>query len=146
MTDRDDAPTEEELTRWFQRRRAEAIAYLARHDVRHGRLQEVPAWHLYPKLSVWAIESGKAPGWVGWWVICGDCPTDYVTCSGDRTPRAAIEEIAARWRQAAPFLARGEQHPDFVIGEPGNARDLAPALAARAEALNCLLQDDAIWD
>jgi hypothetical protein len=63
------------------------------------------------------VESAKSPGWVGRWVICGDCPTDYVTCSGDRTPRSAIEAITARWREASASLAKGEQHPDFAVGD-----------------------------
>jgi hypothetical protein len=131
--------------RWFAERRDEAIEYLARHGVKHGRLHDVPAWHAYPRFSVWAIESEKAPGFVGWWVVCGDCPTDYVTCTGDRTPRSAVEMIEARWREAVAFLEQDVQHPDFVVGQRADARKLAPLLASRAECLRQLLADDSVW-
>src|SRR3569833_2243658 len=99
---------------WCAERRREALEYLDRQRVEHGQLGESPAWHVYPHLSLWAVESAQSPGRVGWWLICGDCPTDYVTCSGDRTPRSGIDAIAARWREASALLARGEQHPDFA--------------------------------
>jgi hypothetical protein len=131
---------------WCAERRREALEYLDRQRVKHGRLGEAPAWHVYPHLSLWAVESAQSPGWVGWWVICGDCPTDYVTCSGDRTPRSAIDAIAARWREASALLARGEQHPDFSVGDSDSAQALAPLLAARAEILSRWTADDSMWD
>lgn len=97
-------------------------------------------------MSVWAIESGTVPGWVGWWVICGDCPTNYVTCTSDRTPRSAIEMIAARWREAAALLKNGKQHPQFIVGKAEAARELAPLLAARAELFEQFALDDSIWE
>jgi Domain of unknown function (DUF4826) len=110
-------------------------AYLHRTGVVHGAVGQVPAWEVFPVVSVWAIESARAPGWVGWWVIAGDCPTDYVSCTGDRTPRSAIEQISARWREVAEVLGRGEQHPDFLVGSADAATDLATLLAARSEIL-----------
>ena len=95
---------------------------------------------------MWAIESGTVRGWVGWWVVCGDCPTDYVTCTGDRTARSAIEMIAARWREATALLKNGKQHPQFTVGTPEAARELAPLLEARAELLEQFALDDSIWE
>jgi hypothetical protein len=114
--------------------------------VHHGDIGEVPAWVLFPHISLWAVESGKAPGWVGWWVICGDCPTDYVGCTGDRTPRSAIGDFAKRWRIIAATLLRSESHPDFGVGNPDNARELAPILSARAKFLEGIAADDGVWD
>jgi len=131
---------------WISERRLEAIDYLRRQEVKHEALHDWPAWHIYPYVSVWAIESGTAPGWVGWWVICGDCPTDYVTCTGDRTPRSAIEMIAARWREAATLLKDGKQHPKFTVGTAEAARELAPLLAARAELFEQFALDDSTWE
>src|SRR5689334_13574927 len=122
-------------SQWHDARRREAIDYLDRHGVKHGRVGEVPAWQLYPYLAVWAVESRTSPEWGGWWVIRGDGPTDYVTCTRDRTPRSAVETIAARWHEASSLLARGEQHPDFSVGDPSRASELAPLLEARARTL-----------
>ena len=138
--------TSDEEQRWCVDRRREVIDYLDGANLAHGGVGEAPAWSLHPYLSVWAVHSLQSPERVGWWAICGDCPTDYVACAGDRTPRTALREIAAQWRTAAPFLARGEQHPDFVVGRPDHARELAPMLAARAEALEILAADDGLWD
>jgi Domain of unknown function (DUF4826) len=141
---KDDSPDDRD--RWNTDCRQRASDYLKGIGISHGRIGEIPAWSLAPHVSLWAIESGKASGKVGWWAICGDCPTDYVSCTGDRTPRSAIEQFATRWQEAAVALARGEQHPDFVIGDPENAREVAPLLAARAELLRKFALDDALWD
>jgi hypothetical protein len=118
---------------------------MARTGATHGEIGEVPAWAVFRHISIWAVERGKAPGKVGWWVICGDCPTDYVECTGDRTPRAAGEEFAEQWRSSAAAMMNDEQHPDFVVGSPASARELAPILAARAEVLLSAALDDSAW-
>jgi hypothetical protein len=48
--------------------REQIALHLAKQGVNHGAIGEVPAWSLYPYVAIWAIESGKAPGYVGWWV------------------------------------------------------------------------------
>ena len=139
-------PDQGKEEQWFSARREEVIGYLQGNRVRHGAVGETPAWYIYPHLSVWAVESGKSPGWVGWWVICGDCPTDYVTCTGDRTPRSAIEAIVERWREISEQLTRGEPHPAFAVSGADSARKPGDLLALRVRALTELLADDSVWD
>lgn len=69
-----------------------------------------------------------------------------MSCTGDRTPRSAVEEFAKRWQAAAAAMAKGEQHPDFVVGDPDNARELAALLRTRAEVLERFALDDSVWD
>jgi hypothetical protein len=38
---------------------------MARTEVHHGEIGEVPALAVFPHISIWAIESGKVPGNVG---------------------------------------------------------------------------------
>ena len=143
---RDEADIREELPDpWIEQCRRQIRGYLAAQSVQHGSIGEVPAWSVYPYVSIWAIESGSAPGRVGWWVIVGDCPTDYVTCTGDRTPRSAVEQFAARWLQGAAAMLRGEEPPEWTVGNAGNALELAPLLASRAELLEEWGRDDALW-
>ena len=111
----------------------------------HGAVGDGPAWHVYPHVSLWAIESLKAPRWVGWWVICGDLPTDYVSSAGLRDPRSAVGAIAQRWLAAIPYLHRGEEPSDFSLGRPGNLRELAHLLEARADLLATWVADDTVW-
>jgi hypothetical protein len=171
----DDESEDEIPEEWIAMQRRQIAEYLATQGIKHGLIGEVPAWSLYPYVAIWAIESGKAPGWVGWWVICGDCPTDYVTCTGDRTPRSAgegevgcvFDEIsnlvepterpptegragqtshgrrgAARWKDGAAAMMRGERLPNWAVGNAENALELAPLLAARAELLAEWGRDD----
>ena len=116
----------------------------ARHGTRFGRVGDWPAWHVEPYSSVWAVESVRSPGCVGWWVICGDLPTDYVSGGGLNNPRTAVREIAARWLDYAPDLRAGRPNPNIAIGS-GTASGLADLLEARARLLLCWADDDSIW-
>jgi hypothetical protein len=136
----------QEESLWNSSMRRKVTEYIARQGIAHGQIGEAPAWSVFPCISIWAIESGKSPGWVGWWVICGDCPTDYATCTGDRTPRAAVEEFASRWRSASAAMLIGEHLPGFSVGVSDNAEELAPRLASRAELLAEWALDDDLWE
>lgn len=130
---------------WLAARRRQVIEYLARSGVAHGAVADESDWFIHPYLSIWAVESLRTPGFVGWWVVCGDCPTDYVTATADQSPRAALVALAEQWRAAIPYLERGEQHPEFTLGDPAMARQLAPLLQERAEALSRLAADENLW-
>ena len=54
---------------WCKDQRANVKRYLAQAGVLHGEIGEWPAWHVAPYASIWAVESKKAPGCVGWWVV-----------------------------------------------------------------------------
>jgi hypothetical protein len=76
--DYDDPEVEE---RWCEQQRVAVNEYLQSQGVKHGRVGDWPAWHVAPYVSIWAIESVNRPEWIGWWVICGDLPTDYISAS-----------------------------------------------------------------
>jgi len=132
MPDYDDPEIE---AQWIAERRAEVSEYLKNEGVTHGQIGAEPAWYLSPYASVWAIESLMHPGSVGWWAICGDMPNDYVSADKATNPREAVDAIASLWKEAAQYMARGEQHPTFVIGSGDRMEELAPMLASRAELL-----------
>jgi hypothetical protein len=140
--DYDDPAIEEQ---WCAERQAEVGAYLKREGVTHGRIGEWPAWHVAPYVSVWAIESAHHPEWVGWWVLCGDLPTDYVSADAIKHPRDAIFAIAQRWRDAAELMARGETHPEFTVGAQDSGKELAPLLKSRAATLIAWANDEQLW-
>jgi hypothetical protein len=54
--------------------------------------------------------------------------------------------IAARWREASVFLSSGKQHPQFTVGSPEAARELASLLAARADLFEQFALDDSMWE
>jgi Domain of unknown function (DUF4826) len=84
VPDFDDPVVEEQ---WCQERRAQVEEYLLSEGVEPGRIGEWPALHVAPYVSVWAVESRSRPEWVGWWVICGDMLTDYVSAAQIKHPR-----------------------------------------------------------
>jgi hypothetical protein len=143
VPDYDDPAVDEQ---WCDERRAQVTAYLRDEGVEHGRVGESPAWHVAPYVSIWAIESRLHPGSVGWWVICGDLPTDYISAAGIRHPREAMRAIAAEWHEAAKLVARGERHSEFPVGQPEEWVSLAPLLETRASMLLQWADDDGLWN
>jgi hypothetical protein len=133
--------TETEEEAWCADQRAAAAAYVAIQLEEHGAVGDWPAWHIVSHVAVWAVESVKAPGWVGWWVITGDLPSDYCSAAGCRHPRLAIRRIAESWRASL----QGTRPGDATIGETGLPADLAPLLTARADMLLARVEDDASW-
>ncbi len=131
---------------WFAERRIEVTEYLKHEGITHGQISEEPAWHVSPYVSIWAIESQKFPGTIGWWAISGDLPNDYVSASNASTPRQAMHAIASLWKEAAQYMARGERHPTFVIGSGENNVDMASMLSSRAKMLLEWADDPEVWE
>jgi uncharacterized protein DUF4826 len=130
---------------WLNTRRSDVADYLKSEGVAHGQIGEYPAWHLWPHVSIWAIESVKSPGWVGWWVVCGDHPTDYVSSTDIKDPRSAMRAIGRRWNEVSAFMLRGETHPSITIGTPElMARTREVASVACRDASRVAADDD-VW-
>lgn len=139
MNDREMTEQEEEC--WCAARRAAAIAYLDRELTVHGQVGQWPAWHEAPYVAVFAVESVVAPGHVGWWVVCGDLPTDYCSGTNVHTPREALEAIAISWRDAIAQTAAGDEE----IFDSTLPASLAPLLAIRAKLLLDIAADASNW-
>ncbi len=131
---------------WCEDRRADVVEYLAGQKVAHGRVGDWPAWHLAPYVSVWAIESGKRPGWVGWWAIAGDLPTDYVSAETIKHPRTAIRAFGERWDEVAGHMLQGKPHPMIRFGDRESWPQLGDLLQKRAKLLISFAEDESIWE
>jgi hypothetical protein len=138
----DDPKVEE---KWCDERFVEVAEYLQDQGIVHGRIGRRPAWHVAPCASVWAIESQMSSECVGWWVICGDLPTDHVSADTIKNPREAIRAISKRWFEVSDYMSRGEKHPTSSIGTPETWSTLGPLLKSRAEILAEWTNDDEIW-
>jgi hypothetical protein len=134
--------TEGEEAAWCAARREDAVRYLAKQKVNHGGVGAAPEWSLPPYVSVWAVDSPKSPGSVGWWVICGDLPTDYCSSAVYRSARWAVRAIAERWKVAAAAVRPWDE----AISDSGLPASLAPYLAARAELLLEWTEDPDVWE
>ena len=141
-----DALTDQEDEHWCVAQRQQVLAYLSEEGFRAPIVGEWPAWHVAPLISVWAVESTERPGWVGWWVVSGDFPTDYTPCEGERHPRQALRDIGLRWRDAGVKWADGKRAVDWSLRNPGQEKELAPLLAARAELFLDIAEDSSNWE
>ena len=115
--------------RWEAEQRTTVVSYLDDEGIARAEVGGEPAWAVYPYISLWAVESLKSPGWVGWWAISGDLPTDYCSADGIRDPRSAVRRIAERWNASL------EQQPS----------DIRPLLASRVRLLLQWVEDRDIW-
>ncbi len=143
MRDYDDPEVD---AQWCAERRHEVTEYLRGEGVVFGQVGDVPAWHVAPYVSVWAVESLNAPCSVGWWAVSGDMPNDYVSAEGVSSPREAVRAIATLWQEASQYMARGEKHPTFRIGSGELDEELAPMLASRSELLLEWVGDAEAWE
>jgi hypothetical protein len=144
--DYDDPEVEE---RWCREQREHVAGYLRRQNVDHGRIGEWPAWHVAPHVSIWAIESRLRPEWIGWWVISGDLPTDYISSRDvepPQHPRKAMRVFGQNWLEVVAAWKDDREHEDIQIGDPSSHEELGPLLAARAELLLKWADDDLLWE
>jgi hypothetical protein len=144
--DYDDPAIEE---RWCKKQRANVARYLRSQNVKHGRIGDWPAWHVAPFVSIWAIESVARPEWIGWWVISGDLPTDYISAADVKPPqhpRKAIRVIARKWLKVVKAWKKGREHNDIGIGDRQSHKELAPLLEVRARALIKSADNSSLWE
>jgi len=130
---------------WLEAQRKAVEEYLQRERVEHLGVGAYPAFHVHPYLALWAVQSKRAPGWVGWWAISGDLPTDYVSRGKVAHPRQALRDFAQRWRELSDYMLRGKEHPEVKMGTPAEWPQLGPLLRRRAEILQSHADDDDIW-
>jgi hypothetical protein len=122
---------------------------LALQGVQHGRIGDWPAWHVAPCASIWAIESLVRPEWIGWWVLSGDLPTDYISSADvqpPQIPRKAIRAIAERWLKQVEAWNAGRDYEGIRIGGGHSHKELAPLLESRAKLLMEWWNDDSFWE
>ena len=146
MTEGDDSEDDPvDVARWLGEHRARVAEYLHDEGVLHGAIAVEPAWHIAPHVSIWEVGDAGRPQWRGWWVICGDLPTDYVPAEGIEHARDAMRAFGERWYEAASYMARGESYPGMEIGTPSDWPTLVPLLISRAELLKEWANLDSVW-
>lgn len=135
---------------WCEEQRGVVADYLLSQSVKHCRIGDWPAWHVAPYVAIWAIESLARPEWIGWWVICGDLPTDYISSADVKPPqhpRKAIRVIAERWlKQAKAWMDSRDYEGIRIPGAHSHEKELAPLLATRANLLIEWADNDSLWE
>ena len=137
---------EESEEEWCAGQRAVVAEYLSGQGAAHGEIGEWPAWHVQPYVAIWAIESLRSPGSVGWWAISGDVPTDYASSWAGSNPRDVLRVFAERWAEAAAQMSAGAMPEGLALGTPSDWPRLAPLLASRAALFSKWVADATLWD
>ncbi|MRR36288.1 DUF4826 family protein [bacterium] len=131
---------------WYGELRDRALDFLERCGIMGCRIDDVPAWHLYPLFCIWAVENTRLRDTTIWWVVCGDLPTDLVPADLIRNPRDAMRAMGARWLDKVSCLKKGVEHPSVRIDVPEVPEGSVPYLERRAEFLISWADDDTCWD
>lgn len=132
---------------WCAERRLEVADCVKQQglEASAGRIGDGPAWHVWPYASVWAIESQQRPEWIGWWVICGDLPSDLIPAHDLSTPREALRAFGKRWVSQAQHLDRGQVPATWSHVLDTDLPKLTAQLKKRGAALQLWADDDASW-
>jgi len=130
---------------WVVEQRTIVVEYLAKGRVDHLGVGEWPAFMVPPHFAIWAVQSKRQPGFVGWWAFCGDIPTDYVSRESRDDPRLALGRLLDRWRSYLPFLVKGDNPPGIELGSSAGRRSLGELLQTRIALLDQWFGDDGIW-
>ena len=137
---------DDELESWVAEERIKVINYLESEGIESPNVGEWPAYEVAPYFCIWAIESKKAEGYVGWWAFSGDCPTDYVSEKGKSHPREALKDLLENWKTNIPYLKNGEQPPNAKLGDGSNLIELGELLEKRVSLLEQLASNDEYWE
>ncbi len=135
--------------RWCKDQRTIVGEYLDSQRVKHGRIGEWPAWHLAPYVAVWAVESLARQEAIGWWVISGDLPTDYISTvevEPRQHPRKAVQRIAEHWLELVEAWKTDRDYQGIGISSDLSRPELAKLLESRAKLLMQWANDDSMWE
>lgn len=136
--------TDDEYEHWAGQERERVKLYLESEGIQSPNVQW-PAFDVPPYFAIWAVESKRSPGKVGWWAFSGDCPTDYVSEDGSCHPRNALKRLLQQWQSYLPELDAGRQPAGARIGTSQTPEGLGKLLESRITLLTRLLNDDERW-
>lgn len=138
--------SEEDYVAWVNQQRQAVEVYLTEQGISNPFVGPWPAFDVAPHFAIWAVESQKVAGKIGWWAFSGDCPTDYVSEDGTCTPRNALELLLTQWSAYIPYLKQGKQPPNAKFADNSSLRDLGELLEKRVRLLRGWLADDDLWE
>ncbi|MDJ0613501.1 MAG: DUF4826 family protein [Rhizobiaceae bacterium] len=135
-----------EINVWVGQQRENVETYLQGHGIDTPNVGEWPAFEVAPYFAIWAVESQRLPGQVGWWAFSGDCPTDYVSEKGHSHPRAALGTLLENWRSYIPHMKANRMPPNVEFGQGAQLSELGQLLEARVGILEEWYLDDEMWE
>lgn len=131
---------------WVRDERQKVVDYLKLEGCRHAGVADWPTFYVGTHLALWAVQSTKHVGRIGWWVISGDVPTDYMSSSDGELPQDALRFFADQWAEMADCMKRGVPHPTIEMGDPEEWPQAGEILAEWVGILEEYADDPTIWD
>lgn len=125
---------------WLDEQQEVAHQYMKRTGTNYGSIEHTPSFYVSPYVAVWAVESGKTHDAIGWWVITGDLPTDYVSSNGISSAREAIIAFSKRWLNSVNMHKNGKVDPTITLSD-----ETADLLESRAQILAEWASDETMW-
>lgn len=136
----------EVLEAWIASQRSIVLEYLQHENIPNGGIFDEPDFCLAPHIAIWPVLNSDDPETIGFWVISGDLPTDFVSSEIAEDPREVLRHFGNSWSEVAEHMAAGKPHPTINIAPPEEWPEIAPLLAERAEILLEIADDDEIWE
>ena len=137
---------DKEFEIWVAKERNNVEFYLTKQGIENPNVGPWPAFEMAPHFAIWAVESKKMPGKIGWWAFSGDCPTDYISEDGKCHPRNALKSLLDNWRVYIPSMKAGKQPPNTKFADAPNLPVLAELLEKRVAILDEWLSIDDLWE
>jgi hypothetical protein len=137
---------DDDIENWVESERIKVAQYLERQGIIKPNVGSWPAFEIAPYFAIWAIESKRSSGKIGWWAFSGDIPTDYVSEDGKCHPRNALSNLLLQWNNYIPFMKSGRNPPDTNFGDEADLILLGGLLEKRIKFLTKTLQDDSLWE
>jgi len=138
---------------WLAQQHQAVLAYLQQQQVTVASLPDWPEWECAPYLALWGAEDPADPGFVGYWVLAGDCsgtqaqpvPFDHLSATELAEPRDALAAFAKRWQQLAQQANNGQDWAGTPLLPDLTLASKAKQLSRQAQLLAQLAADDDLW-
>ena len=125
---------------WLDEQQEVAYQYMKKTGTNYGSIEHTPSFFVSPYVAVWAVESAKSPGEIGWWIITGDLPTDYISSSGVSSAREALIAFARSWSNSVNMYKNGKVDSTITLSD-----ETAELLESRAKILTEWAYDESLW-
>ena len=134
------------LEAWWTQCREKLGKQLAADGIIHGSFGSEPLSYCPGVACVCSVDLPNQPGTVGWWAICGDMPTAYVSAALIPDPRAFLQAISRRCQDAIDAIERGNPPIELAGSNPNNWPMIISLLRYQADILTGWAKDDAAWE
>ena len=132
--------------KWIKEEFKKVEEYLQKEKITYDRIENTPSFYIEECVAIWKIFSKKYKGKIGWWVISGDLPTDYISSKNIKDARTALEKILSEWKSYVKSMKDGKNPNDVKIGNKNNKKELGELLEKRINILEEWLATDNLWN